>query len=96
MEPRNAATVTVPELVKAFEEGRGVENSTSDDSSTARYYVLFKKNDEITRADFGLTELQGMLALVATFFATGAQAVAISVHETPPDGWEDYTPISAG
>lgn len=101
MDPRKSATVTAPDLVKAFAEGHGVvETPSSEVSSTARYYVMFKNIDgEIRRKDWPLDSLQEVLAHVALFFSTGASAVAISVYDEAPDGWEDFeewAPISAG
>ncbi len=100
MELSKAATVTDPELVKAFNEGRGIESTAApEDNSTKRYYVLFKNRvGELRKAEFPLSGLQEMLSHVALFFSTGATAVVISVYEAAPDGWDDFeewTPISA-
>lgn len=96
MDPRKAAKVTAPDLLKAFQEGTG--RAPEEGSGEERVFVMLVAADDtpIGSAVWPLSEMGFALAAVSKHLMRGAgYAAALIVATEPPEGFFDMTAISA-
>lgn len=70
MDPRTSATVTAPDLLKAFEEGAG--QPMTDVETTMRVFVLFTVDENVTSIEeYRMHELDGALEVAKVHLKKG-------------------------
>ena len=62
MDPRTASTVTAPDLLKAFSEGRGVDATAETERSLEVFMVLLVNGRAVHIAEMHLADVDSLLA----------------------------------
>lgn len=93
MDPRKSATVTAPDLVKAFDEGRGLvdeEKAVAATNPNRIWLVLLIDEEVIEATDFPAVELPTAMESVTAHLRNGATyAAVILVGPSQPDLFTD-------
>ena len=73
MDPRTAAKVSSPDLLKAFNEGRGLEPADGDEETISVYVLKFVNGRCVEVCEFLLEALDAALAEVKHHLAKGSK-----------------------
>lgn len=93
VDPRTAAKVTSPDLVKAFQEGHGMTKAELEPSNTPpRVWLVLVIGDELTKASFDFDQLAVAMSVVENHLKKGdGHAAAVAVQVLPPEDWDDIS-----
>ncbi len=91
MDPKKSSTVTSPDLLTAFNEGRGVDDTPEDSGKLRIWLVLFTEPDGADRAlEFSLTQWDTVFGVVQAHMQQGdGRGAALLVSETQPELFSD-------